>query len=222
MINLTKLMATSALAVCLTVGVAGAATLSVGPWSPQGLHNKAGVEFAQGYGAHTPVGATWDPALAPVVGNNPDVSQSPFNSNGLTGTQTYFSVNPTTDGDPAGSAKLSFGDAVQYAFQFLWGSVDSYNYIEFFLGSDSVALFGGDDVAGELGLWPKDNYEIAALVSFVGFENGFDSIQFRSNSSPKDYAFEFALPAPIPLPAGGLLLATALGGLALVRRRKNG
>lgn len=46
----------------------------------------------------------------------------------------------------------------------------------------------------------------------------FDGIRFSS----KDYSMEFAnlTVAPIPLPAGGVLLLTAVGGLAIAQRRR--
>lgn len=45
----------------------------------------------------------------------------------------------------------------------------------------------------------------------------WDNSSASTNNGPISFVFDVA---PVPLPAGGLLLITALGGLALVRRRK--
>ncbi len=50
--------------------------------------------------------------------------------------------------------------------------------------------------------------DAVALLSFNGTAEE-EFVDFRAESTP----------APIPLPAGGLLLLTALGGLAVARRR---
>ena len=53
------------------------------------------------------------------------------------------------------------------------------------------------------------------MLRFGGFDNGFDSVKFSSTGN----SFEFAL-APVPLPAAGLLLLTALGGMKVMSRRR--
>ncbi|MBG6178689.1 hypothetical protein IWQ55_006555, partial [Labrenzia sp. EL_208] len=61
-------------------------------------------------------------------------------------------------------------------------------------------------------------YSLSA--SLVGVTNvAFQKIVLTSGSN----AFEFAnlKTTPVPIPAGALLLVTAVGGLALVRRRKS-
>jgi hypothetical protein len=199
-------------ALALSVGSSSAATFDVEDWDAQGSGNGAGIDFAVGYGANTPTGATWSlPGADIVTGNSTGIAQSPFNSNGLTGTQDYFSVNPGNTG-----AALTFG-ALQTAFSILWGSVDTYNSISFYEGANWMGTFTGTQIGTATGssLTSATGYEISALVSFGDFGNGFNRVEFTSTSN----AMEFGL-APVPLPAGGLLLIGALGGLAALRRRK--
>ena len=108
---------------------------------------------------------------------------------------------------------------MQSTFTLLWGSIDSYNSIEFLLGGVSQLLYTGTDLINQSLFDPLSgtgpNYEQVALVNFSNFANGFDKVTFKSTQA----AFEMALP-PVPVPAAGLLLLGALGGLAALRRRK--
>jgi len=198
---------------------ASAATVTVGANSTQGVGNQAGV-FGAGYSAYTNGAASWDadPTWSPEPANENGISQSPFNNTGIASTQDYFSVifsgAPGEGGGTASPATLTFGKT-QTAFNMLWGSIDSYNEIEFFLGGASQFARNGDQIFGLTGLGGSaSNYEAVAVVKFSEFE--FDSVKFTSVGQN---SFEFAL-APVPLPAAGFLLFGALGGLAAMRRRK--
>ena len=197
---------------------ASAATFDVLAHSTQGIGNQADV-FGAGFDAYTNGGAAWsvDPEwLAPGVAN---YSQSPFNNTVLSGTQDYFSVGGPAhaQGGAASPVTLTFGK-VQSAFRMLWGSIDTYNSITFSNGVDADYTVSGTDIANAIGGLTESggNYEHVALVVFSDFgENGFNSVTFTSDNA----AFEFAL-APVPLPAAGFLLMGALGGLAVIRRRR--
>jgi len=76
----------------------------------------------------------------------------------------------------------------------------------------------GADLATALGRTPTGTdprfFNYVELVRFDGFgADGFDKIEFSSVAP----AFEFAL---APVPAAGMLLLTALGGRAVLHRRK--
>ena len=45
-------------------------------------------------------------------------------------------------------------------------------------------------------------------------------LEFSWDDSVKGAGFDFEVAAPVPVPAAGLLLLAALGGLAALRRRK--
>jgi len=102
----------------------------------------------------------------------------------------------------------------------LWGSLDDYNIIQFFKGGIEVASATGGQVLASGG---EPSASGAAFVKLF-VDGGFDQVHFRSDAPAfleDTAAFEFSnVTAAIPLPAGGLLLITALGGIALLRRRK--
>ncbi|CAJ1369813.1 MAG: VPLPA-CTERM sorting domain-containing protein [Roseibium album] len=108
------------------------------------------------------------------------------------------------------SATFEF-DKVQTGLSMIWGSPDSYNDLVItLLGGGGTYTINGNDVKGPSGI----------LASLVGVTNvAFQKIVLTSGSN----AFEFAnlKTTPVPIPAGALLLVTAVGGLALVRRRKS-
>lgn len=134
-------------------------------------------------------------------------------------------TNKPADAPNAWFTGIGRNASATYAFDlsggasFVWGTPDYYNKIEFLLGDgvvDTFALKAGDIVA------PAVHRTGAALAVFSNIIGGvFDGIRFSSTQ----YSFEIANltttpPAPIPLPAGGALLLTAIGGLAVARRRK--
>jgi hypothetical protein len=218
------LVAAGAMAIALAGG-AEAATINVINNSTQGVGNLAAT-FAAGYSAKTPVGASW--TMDPTVSNVPlTVSgdyKSPFLNTALANTQSYFAAdtrNAANGNGVTGMAELTYS-AAQSSFKMLWGSVDAVNRITFFSGASQVFTYTGAELAALLGLVAPGpaagSFEEVVLLSFGDFgSSGFDRITFTSNNRP---AFEFALPAPIPVPAAGLMLLTALGAVAVVRRRK--
>jgi hypothetical protein len=208
-----KLMRSAAAAAlfALAAGSASAAVMvTIDGSSAQGGTNAAGIDFAQGYGAHTPDGASWA-GIDTVTGNSSGNWQSPFNSNGLTDIQSYFSADP--------QATLTFGTA-QTEFSMLWGSIDSYNTITFLDGNSVIGSFTGSDVIAQFGLGGSPaNFERVGLFTFAtdGQAETFDAIRFGSTQA----AFEFATaPAPVPLPAAGWMLAASVAGIGAMRRRR--
>ena len=196
---------------------AQAVSVSLIDASTQRAGNQAHV-FAAGYAGNTPAGAVFsaDP-LVTDEGNEPGKYQSPFNNTPLLG-QTFFSVGAVGSGGGVVSpVTLTFGSPVD-SFDVLWGSIDSYNTIEFFSGEALLKAFTGTDIVNAFALGGTPvNYEQVALLRFSDFdEGGLTDVRFVSSRA----AFEFALaPAPVPLPASVLMLLGALSGLGVISRR---
>lgn len=106
-----------------------------------------------------------------------------------------------------------------YAFNILWGSSDSYNHVDFYMGTEKVDGISGDRSRG-------------TQYVRVSSEKLFDKIVLRSDFNAFEYSF-FSFEAPpapertlfapvpaVPLPASGLLLSGGLMAAALVRLRR--
>ncbi len=98
------------------------------------------------------------------------------------------------------------------SLSFAWGSPDDFNTVEFLLNGtvvDSYSIDLSTDIA------PAIYAKTGALATFTGVT--FDAVRFASENG---LSFEYSNVSPVPVPAAGLLLVGALGGLAALRRRK--
>lgn len=105
-------------------------------------------------------------------------------------------------------------------FEITFGKTDNHIEIaEIFAGFggvfQSVATIDNSSAAGVAG----------ATFTFAGIFDQIKIVDISPMAGGSVNGFDVdavgVTPAPIPLPAGGLLLVTALGGLALTRRRKS-
>ncbi|MHB1206661.1 MAG: Npun_F0296 family exosortase-dependent surface protein [Rhodospirillaceae bacterium] len=117
-----------------------------------------------------------------------------------------------------GRVVLSF-PAQELYLGLLWGSVDLYNHLEFFLGSTSVGLINGADIIasanGDQGI---NGTYYTNILSTLPFD--------RVEASSDQYAFEFDNVAynptdPLPEPLSLTLIGFGLLGVELTRRRAN-
>jgi hypothetical protein len=131
-------------------------------------------------------------------------------------TTTYLSTG-------IGTVGLQF-DRLQRYFGLLWGSVDSYNSLEFYSGNTSVGTVGGRDVVAA----PNGNQGVRGTL-YVNIEStlGFDRVVARSGG----YAFEFdnisygnpprrtVAPSNVPAPNAASFIGIGILATAVVARR---
>lgn len=157
----------------------------------------------------------WSDAPAIVDGSVGGQYRSPFDELGASGNDYYTVGSPAPNLAPSPATLVL---AATNTFSMLWGSIDEYNSVVFSNGSQTDIVTGSDVMAALLGggVMGATN----AIVDFtLAFE--FTTVSFYSNNglASDRPAFEFAL-ANVPVPAAGLLLLTALGAGAALRRRK--
>jgi hypothetical protein len=102
-----------------------------------------------------------------------------------------------------------------------WGKSGSYDLTEMFAGlaGDVMLVFKGARGTSLVGyMLDLDNLAGSWTTPF-----DCDRFACAKNGNPKwaRHVSVYSSVAPVPLPAAGLMLAGALGGLALVRRRRN-
>lgn len=108
-----------------------------------------------------------------------------------------------------GAASYTFG-SLRTKLSLVWGSPDAYNTLSFLLDGVEVGSVNGIELVGCCGT------NIPSSLITISGVGQFDEVVFTSGAP----AFEYANVAAVPLPAGGLLLLGALGGIAALRRRK--
>lgn len=165
--------------------------------------------------ANATADATTGTVYQNIYGSVSEIYRSPWESAG----------SPISHNDPGalytsvqGGATATYNVGNSTGLSFVWGSPDTYNLLEFLLGNtviDSVTLGIGHNILPAS--WGTDS----ALASFSDIAGGmFDAIRFSSGTNSFEFANLSSTPAPVPVPAAGLLLITAIGGMAVVRRRK--
>lgn len=159
---------------------------------------------------------------APVAGglvtntSVPGVSAQPFGSTG-----NFWTVGPS-DGTPGILTLTSFGDI--NSISFIWGSVDSYNLLEFLDGVGNVlGSFTGSDIFNPAnGSQTDPNLNPVVLFSITGADvSSLASLRLSSTQN----AFEtdnFAVNA-VPEPATWAMMLLGFGamGMSLRRRRSS-
>ena len=191
MLSLTTKFGGLFAAAALAIGLAGAAPAATLSWSALPATSTPNPL------ATTTVGTV----IENVAGTMPGLRRSPWANNSP---NVFTSV-------AFGYAEYAFG-TLKSSLSFVWGSPDMMNSVAFYRAGtliDTIPGFGnGTNIALP-----------ALLATAIGDGMGFDTVRFTAPRTAFEYASVEV--AAIPVPAAGLLLLTAVGGVAALRRRKS-
>jgi hypothetical protein len=165
-----------------------------------------------------PVGSTWLLPPDTVNGDAAGEYLSPFFALGAGNYEETSYWNVAGSGGSGNMAQLIMG-TVSDSLSLLWGSPDTYNFvtlINFVRGGLTTSVSIGLNDLNQGLVTPGGG---AVYVTISGFL--FNKVEFFSSSPAFEFSNVSASPAPVPLPAAGLMLLIALGGLAALRQHKS-
>jgi hypothetical protein len=141
-------------------------------------------------------------------GDQNNIVLSPFSPNANVG---YFASGPALETQPTVST-LSFGGEERSMFSFLLGSPDNFNEVLFYNGASLITSLA--TILTNSGYGPEI-YTSAGAIFISITDILYTSVTFGATQQ----AIEFSNISSVPVPAGVLLLGSALAGLGFLSRR---
>jgi hypothetical protein len=202
----------------LFLALLGVSALALSSAANAGITLTGNVPGVNPYSGPAPT-YTFDPGSRPLVtgggfvtGTNGILYAQPYGSSGY-----YYAVGPSTS--TTGTIDLSsFADI--NSISFLWGSVDSYNTLQFLDASMNIlASFSGNDIFDPAnGNRTNPNTNPIVTFSLTGTDAS-DLTYLRLISSSNSFEIDNLLVRSVPEPATWALMLLGFAGIGVALRR---
>jgi hypothetical protein len=202
----------------LFLALVGVSALALSSAANAGITLTGNVPGVNPYSGPAPT-YTFDPGSRPLVagggfvtGTNGILYAQPYGSSGY-----YYAVGPSTS--TTGTIDLSsFADI--NSISFLWGSVDSYNTLQFLDASMNIlASFSGNDIFDPAnGNRTNPNTNPIVTFSLTGTDAS-DLTYLRLISSSNSFEIDNLLVGSVPEPATWALMLLGFAGIGVALRR---